>query len=448
MKKEILRFTNFNIADTPVRRLDNLNCYFLAGEITGALGLANSGKDAFMQLLTGKTFFDKSLASIYLHGKKIDLIRDLLKQVYIIRNINYSIKDLTLKEYCELQVSSAPADEIKDKLKNEVLLLLNKWGSNIGEDTKISEMREIEKRWVDLAKAISLKKSIIVIEDEFSEVKEIDIIEFKKILKENIEEKMTIIVSSNSEVVKFLLADKYLIFRKGKIVKKCPKNEIENMEQLEIYLLGKRQKNRILKKSASPLKDIKTEYFQYYDLQNMIFKEGEVVSFLVLDNKEKKDLFQEILEIAQKKYNQSKAKAVYVNHLGGKDEIFSLMSPEDNLLLPSLSKLSFIEYLRYSRHLKKMLKRNFMKEVDKKEISIYDDVNELIRLTLERWYIYRPAMIILYEPFIECDPYGVSLVREYIKRFADRKTAVIIIKSRDEYIADISDHIFEIKGFS
>ncbi len=95
-----------------------------------------------------------------------------------------------------------------------------------------------------------------------------------------------------------------------------------------------------------------------------------------------------------------------------------------------------------------MLKRNFMKEVDKKEISIYDDVNELIRLTLERWYIYRPAMIILYEPFIECDPYGVSLVREYIKRFADRKTAVIIIKSRDEYIADISDHIFEIKGFS
>ena len=53
--------------------------------------------------------------------------------------------------------------------------------------------------------------------------------------------------------------------------------------------------------------------------------------------------------------------------------------------------------------------------------------------------------IILYEPFTSCDAYGVSIILSYIKKMADRGTAVIVIKSNIEYMHGISDRVFIIE---
>jgi len=71
--------------------------------------------------------------------------------------------------------------------------------------------------------------------------------------------------------------------------------------------------------------------------------------------------------------------------------------------------------------------------------------NDYIALTLERWYIYKPKVLILLEPFANCDIYEVSLVKAYMKRFLEIGTSVIVVKSRNEYVTDISDRIIEIK---
>lgn len=73
------------------------------------------------------------------------------------------------------------------------------------------------------------------------------------------------------------------------------------------------------------------------------------------------------------------------------------------------------------------------------------EINDIISITLERWYIYNPKVLVLFEPFVQCDVYGVSLVKSYIKKFANKGTAVIIIKSREEYVEDISDQIISIE---
>ena len=72
-------------------------------------------------------------------------------------------------------------------------------------------------------------------------------------------------------------------------------------------------------------------------------------------------------------------------------------------------------------------------------------VNDIINITLERWYIYNPKVLILFEPFARCDLMGVSIVKSYIKKFANRGSAVIIIKSREEYVEDISDQIISVE---
>lgn len=72
-------------------------------------------------------------------------------------------------------------------------------------------------------------------------------------------------------------------------------------------------------------------------------------------------------------------------------------------------------------------------------------VNERIRMTLERWYIFNPIVLILFEPFALCDVNGVDIVKKYVKKFANKGTTVIIVNTREEYVEDISDRIVHIE---
>ncbi len=72
-------------------------------------------------------------------------------------------------------------------------------------------------------------------------------------------------------------------------------------------------------------------------------------------------------------------------------------------------------------------------------------INELIQLTLERWRIFNPNVLVLLEPFALCDVKDVSVVKSYIKKFSQNGTTVIIVNTREEYVEDISDRIINIK---
>ena len=72
-------------------------------------------------------------------------------------------------------------------------------------------------------------------------------------------------------------------------------------------------------------------------------------------------------------------------------------------------------------------------------------VNECIQMTLERWYIFNPMVLILFEPFALCDVNGVDIVKKYVKKFSNKGIIVIIVNTREEYVEDISDRIVYIE---
>lgn len=63
-------------------------------------------------------------------------------------------------------------------------------------------------------------------------------------------------------------------------------------------------------------------------------------------------------------------------------------------------------------------------------------------MSLERWYIFRPKVIILCDVFGGNDPYGISIIQSYIKKFSNLGVVVILIESCLEYVEDISDRVF------
>ena len=133
-------------------------------------------------------------------------------------------------------------------------------------------------------------------------------------------------------------------------------------------------------------------------------------------------------------------------HMGSEEEVFAGMSAGENLLIPSLRKISSLEYIANSSKIPRMLGEKLgQAEVAPDAAADSLGVNDIINITLERWYIYNPKVLILFEPFARCDLMGVSIVKSYIKKFANRGSAVIIIKSREEYVEDISDQIISVE---
>lgn len=93
--------------------------------------------------------------------------------------------------------------------------------------------------------------------------------------------------------------------------------------------------------------------------------------------------------------------------------MFEHMTVGENLMLPSLEKISFWDYIRSSRNIRKMIleENHNLKDVKAEGLGI----NERIQMTLERWYIFNPMVLILFEPFALCDVNGVDIVKNMLK---------------------------------
>lgn len=472
MKKEALRINNLNFEFVQAKKLKNIFLCIMEGEVVGFLGLTYSGKDLLVRLLSGDIQEDIRKYHIYLHGKKVSDNTVLEKKVYQIKASNYIIDSWTVAEYIGL-VDSRWIQMRWNKriMEEEAARYFEDSGISFDVSRRIRDLTELEKRVVDLVKACRHNAEVMIIEDEFEGMSPESIKELGRIMKKVVSGKMAVIVNSYSETVLSILSEKYIIFKKGSIVKKCKKEYIQDSAHLEKFLLGTgitSKKKNLDSYTSGPIEN-KRPVYEIRELElkggrkkDFKFGRGEVVTFLTVDGKERERLFRIFSGresgggiyclFDSNRYETAdfggfvREKVVSVMHMGSEEEVFASMSPGENLLLPSIRKITSLEYIAASGKMEKMMKQKMRNMVTMSEAAVRSlEVNELISITLERWYIYNPKVLVLFEPFQQCDLYGVSIVKSYIKKFSNRGTVIIIIKSREEYIEDISDQIISIE---
>lgn len=471
MKKEILRINSLNYTYAGNRKLENISMCILEGESVGFLGLTYSGKDLLVRLLCGEAEADIRGLDIYVDGARMSDQEELARYVYRIAVSNYKIDDWTVAEYIGL-VDSGWFQMLwnRRRLEEETDAYFKELGIPFDVSRKLKELTELEKRIADMVKARRHGARIVIVEDEFEGMRPESIGEFARIMKRLARENMAVIINSHSDMVLSMLSDKYIIMKKGRIVKKCRTDYIQGSRHLEKFLLGStiKSKKQDMDSYALEQSEEKKTVYRVRGLElkdgrkgDFNFSRGEVVTFLVLDGREKERLFLVLsgrqpgrdiyCNIDSREYASGdfsgfvRGKVVSVMHMGSKEEVFTHMSAGQNLLLPSLGKISSVEYIASSGRISKMLKQNMDSDAMMPDMEAGDlEINDLISITLERWYIYNPKVLVLFEPFAQCDVYGVSIVKSYIKKFANRGTAVIILKSREEYVEDISDKIISL----
>lgn len=472
MKNEILRIRHLNYEAGRKRSLKNISFSIMEGEVTGMRGLDYSGKDLLVKLFTGEVEDPWEDCAIYLRGTKADSWQELRKNIHCIRSMNYSIGSWTVAEYIGLMDTPNQRWLFSySKLEAEIRVFFEELGITLQPGAKISELTEIEKRIADLAKAVYRKAAVIVITDEFEGVSEEELRNYSELLKRFTKGRAATLITCYSKTVLETLSDHYLIFNHGRIVKKCESNFIRDQEHLEDFLLGEGADSYREKMSAGDVQKHNSNRGVFYKVsyigegaqRDFEAAAGEITTLLIINKERKEYIFRALsgeeksnnfkyqlgdIECSADEFEEKIGRRVAaIRSLGSRDELFRFMSVEENLLLPSLGKLSFSDYFVLSGNMKRaMFGVLSADQADRERMSHYRDADEMtqndrIRLTLERWGIYHPQVMLLYEPFGLCDIQGVEIVKQCLRRIASQGTAVIILKTRNENAEDLSDRV-------
>lgn len=469
MKKELLRIYNLSTVGREKEQLTGVSFCLFEGECIGLIGLSKSGKNTLIEILKGKD--KRYLGRCYLHHEKVHDFEAMQEELYLINNRNYIIGDWSVAEYLGLlEEKTIFGVYNKKNMVRRVQEILKEYQIHLDAKSEIRKLSELDKRILDLVKACYKKKKIVIIEDEFEGCSESDILNFRVVMEKFKSYGISFILNSNSNMVSTLLPDKLLILRKSYLVKKYNQNYINGMEELESFMLGTNASNRkkhldAQQKIINGHNEISVEVnrMRLYTGEEFKFRfqKGKIYSILTLDIRKKRELFEylsgrkenrDMVIWVDGKYKNFKSlfdfldcRIVASANLGDQSELMPKMSVGENLLIPSIWKLSTLQYMFSSKGIHRMLEHEFADNPRMIQDNMDAlDTNDLIRLILERWLIYKPKVLILLEPFYNCDIYGVSLVKSYIKKFASIGTSVIIVKSREEYIEEISDEIIRI----
>lgn len=471
MKKIVLKMSELNLRNERYGKLEYASLHVMEGDITSFLGLNYSGKELAVQILLGEIDLDWNKNKVYIDGQKIQRASDLHPLVYHLCADSPGIENWTVAEYISLtEVNWFLSKKVKKRLLKVTEQQLEEVGIHIDIQKKMNSLNVLERRMVEVMRARKKGARILILEDECEGMDREMLCSYEQFLKKVIKNHMAAILICHSDMATSVLADNYIIFRRGRIVKKWKKNSAYNNGEISDYLLGGTmiQKKNSLDSYARKIRPGKDIVYSVRNLaigktiEDYDFRKGEISTFVLVNHTERMKLFmnlsgritpdsmQYLLNgkfVSRPAYlSFIKNKVVSVMKSGNDYEIFEKMSVGDNLILPSLRKIPRLVYMVSGDKMSEILSEEMEHEsLINNDIVYHLDKNNHINISFNRWYVFNPKAIILYEPFTSCDAYGVSIILSYIKKMADRGTAVIVIKSNIEYMHGISDRVFIIE---
>ncbi|PMQ01632.1 MAG: D-xylose ABC transporter ATP-binding protein [Dictyoglomus sp. NZ13-RE01] len=467
----LLRMEGISKSFPGVQALDRVDFEVYKGEVMGLVGENGAGKSTLMKILSGA--YKKDSGRIYLEGKRIEIENPFHAQNLGISTI-YQEFNLTPNQTVAQNIFCNREPKKKgilgtlgfvdvDEMEKEAKKLLDTLGANISPKELVRNLSIAEKQMVEIAKALSFKAKIIIMDEPTSALGPEEVERLFKIIEQLKEQEISVIFISHRLEEVFKIADRITILRDGKLVGVMNKDEA-TMEKV-IFLMVNRPLQDMFKKEEAKLGDVILEVKNLSKkgvVEDINFKlhKGEILGVAGLVGSGRTEMVRLIFGADKKDTGEVylEGKKVDINSPEDAVKLGIGLVPEDrqnqglilNLavrenigvsVLDNLKRILFVDRNRLTQ-----IAQNFVQMLNIKTPSLLQKVLYLSggnqqKVVLAKWLALKPKVLILDEPTRGIDVGAKAEVHAIMSQLAKSGIGIIMISSEIPEVLAMSDRI-------
>lgn len=240
----VLEFKNISKEFPGVKVLKEVNFDLKKGEVHAIVGENGAGKSTLIKILAG--VYPPNEGEIYRNGK---LVRIKNPKEGIDSGISVIYQEFNLIPYLSVAKNIFMGREHRRKLfpflidypslYRDAKQILKSIGSNINPKTKVIDLGVAQKQLVEMAKALSLNASILVMDEPTATLTEREIKELFCVINDVKKKGVSVIYISHRLEEIFEIADRITVLRNGEIIKTMRTSEVQSVDEIIELMVGR-----------------------------------------------------------------------------------------------------------------------------------------------------------------------------------------------------------------
>lgn len=322
---------------------------------------------------------------------------------------------------------------------------LEYFGIQIDLSGEVRDLTQKERILTELLKAYAEKREIVVLADFFSELRKPELEEIHVMVEKLEKEGMTFLIVEPFGNLVFDWSD-YIIIVKNQMVYGCfEKDFIDKKKLYRLFSHHDRMKKSLLMEDMEERSVLEFQQVSSRGLMNISFQltQGEVLKILCMDESSLKSL-EHIFTEGERNYrgqillenrevkigsirDMRRKKICYCAPMAYQSMLIPDMTVRENIMTELSDKVRGIwMYRKYQKSVDNMIISWFGEDLCHKtvrEIPYY----QRQQLVFMKLYLFAPKLLICSQPFIDMDVRMKEIVRNAIKNFLSRGTAVLLL---------------------
>lgn len=457
MKREILQFTNLRIKNEYGEQLEDLNMIFLEGEAHLLWGWDSTPR-IFASLFCGKTEIVKG--NIYINSKitgkdarynfEKNGIYFVDSQIELMKSLNLSEQLFLLKNNSLRKIRlNSRAIEIRTRE------IMNHYNLELNALAKTSSLRAIEKVWFQLVRLADRNARMIVLGGVTEICSQDDLQKLLRLLEQLKNEGISFVIYDSHPEYFLGLADNCYLMKNGKIIKKFyDKIRFEQYWKTTVELHSKKKTESVQQRKNRNYVSFKWQG-QKEKMACLNIFEGETVYVKTSCWEQQKKIKDAFLGVyGQGTFLESRDKSIFYNdkrilaknRIGFwgneviKEECFLNLSVRDNILLPSVKKISRCGFYQ-AREKFVFQDKEFCPELHTLEQDESMSDEKIFKILFYRWKLFNPQILILYNVFSRANLEMRQWLWEMLFDMTKRGTGLILLEAFEEDMLPFVDRV-------
>lgn len=459
-----------------VRALSDVSFSAKKGEIHALVGENGAGKSTLMKILSGVYPGNSYQGKLILFGKEQRFAkpRDAEEAgIVIIHQELMILNELDVAENIFLGHLDNKYNLVDWKsVNNKAKSVLQQLNLNIDVRTKVKDLGIGQKQLVEIAKALSLKSKILILDEPTAALTESEIVQLFKVLKDIREKGMTMIYISHRMGEVFELADRISVLRDGRLVATEDSRELTH-QKIVSYMVG-REITAMYPHSECKPGDVVLKIENYsipshgkdnrmvVENANLCVRAGEIVGISGLLGSGRTELVSSLFGAYRRRgIGKVCIKGCHVNIKNPRQAIKKGLAfvtedrKQSGLILDSgiMHNISLASLRTVSRNgvlhnnTERKLAEEQVKSLKVKARSIFARTSHLSggnqqKVVLAKWLAIKPDILILDEPTRGVDVGAKSEIYHIMRDLADSGVAIIMVSSDLPEVIGMSDRIY------